>query len=183
MKYCKSLTLKDGRSLTLRQGEFADGEAVLECFNAAHAETDFLLTYPEENSFSVEQEAAFLQTKAESNNEIEMLAFVDGILAGTAGIEAVGNKLKIKHRAEFGISVLKAYCGLGIGRALTENCIQCAIEAGYKQLELSVVADNKAALSLYESVGFQEFGRNPKGFFSKLTGYQELVHMRLELLT
>jgi hypothetical protein len=30
-------------------------------------------------------------------------------------------------------------------------------------------------------VGFVEYGRNPKGFRSRTTGWQELVLMRLEL--
>lgn len=32
-----------------------------------------------------------------------------------------------------------------------------------------------------EKAGFTEFGRNPRGFRSRLSGYQELVYMRLEL--
>ena len=99
----------------------------------------------------------------------------------TAGIDAVGAKYKVKHRAEFGISILKEYWGFGIGRALINACVQCAKEAGYVQLELDVVADNTRAIALYQSVGFQEYGRNPKGFRSKTAGFQELVYMRLEL--
>ena len=60
-------------------------------------------------------------------------------------------------------------------------CIQCARESGYAQLELNVVAENERAVSLYKSVGFEEFGRNPRGFNSRVSGYQELVYMRLEL--
>ena len=75
----------------------------------------------------------------------------------------------------------RAYWGLGVGRALTGACIECARAAGYVQLELEAVAENKAALALYKSVGFAEYGRNPKGFRSRLTGWQELVLMRLEL--
>ena len=75
----------------------------------------------------------------------------------------------------------KAYWGLGVGRALTGACIECARTAGYVQLELMAVAENKAALALYKSVGFVEYGRNPKGFRSRSTGWQELVLMRLEL--
>lgn len=104
----------------------------------------------------------------------------DGIVVGTAGIEAVGTKYKVRHRAEFGISVAKEFWGLGIGRALTEACIECAKSAGYLQLELSAVSDNKAAIALYESVGFREYGRNPKGFRSRISGWQEIVLMRLE---
>ena len=95
-------------------------------------------------------EAQFLEKKEASTNEIEIVAFVDGKVVGTDGIEAVGTKSKVKHRAEFGISVLKEYWGLGLGRALTEACIKCAKEAGYVQLELEVEAENERAISLYK---------------------------------
>ena len=54
-------------------------------------------------------------------------------------------------------------------------------QAGYAQLELGVVGDNEKALALYKSEGFVEYGRNPKGFRSRSSGWQELVLMRLEL--
>ena len=94
---------------------------------------------------------------------------------------AVGKKVKVRHRAEFGISVLREYWGLGLGRALTKACIDCARAAGYAQLELNAVAENQRALALYRDMGFVEYGRNPKGFRSRTAGYQELVYMRLEL--
>ena len=43
------------------------------------------------------------------------------------------------------------------------------------------MSENRAAIALYESVGFREYGRNPKGFRSRTSGWQELVLMRLEL--
>lgn len=181
MQYEKTVILKNGKTLLLRHGTAADGEALLRVFNQTHAETDYLLTYPDENSFTVEQESDFLQALANSVNEIEILAFVDGVLTGSAGIEAIGSKCKVKHRADFGISILRDYWGMGIGRALTAACIECAQAAGYAQLELTAVAENAGAVALYRSMGFEEFGRNPKGFLSRETGYQELVYMRREL--
>lgn len=181
MEYRRTIALKDGRECILRNGTEQDGTAVMEVFNRTHGQTDYLLSYPEENSFTAAQEAQFLKEKTESDNEIEILAELDGVIVGTAGIESVGKKEKVKHRAEFGISVEKAFWGLGIGRALTMACIECAKAAGYSQLELDVVADNANAVALYESVGFTEYGRNPRGFRSRLTGWQELVYMRLEL--
>lgn len=50
----------------------------------------------------------------------------------------------------------------------------------YLQIELEVVAENASAVRLYESVGFQEYGRNPRGFRAR-SGWQTLVLMRLEL--
>lgn len=181
MKYNKIINLKNGKEALLRNGEFADGEAVFVNFNETHAETDYLLSYPDENSFDAQQEAEFLKEKAESSNEIEIVAVVDGVVAGTAGIEAVGTKYKLKHRAELGIAILKEYWGLGIGKALMEACIECAKDAGYTQLELNVVAENERAVALYRKMGFVEYGRNPRGFNSRVSGYQEVVYMLLEL--
>lgn len=181
MKYNKIINLKNGKEALLRNGEFADGEAVFVNFNETHEETDYLLSYPDENSFDAQQEAEFLKEKTESPNEIEIVAVVDGVVAGTAGIEAVGAKYKLKHRAELGIAILKEYWGLGLGKALMEACIECAKEAGYTQLELNAVAENERAVALYKKMGFVEYGRNPRGFNSRVSGYQEVVYMLLEL--
>ena len=62
-----------------------------------------------------------------------------------------------------------------------EACIECAEKAGYVQLELNVVAENTRAVSLYKKLGFVEYGRNPKGFHSRISGFQEVIYMLLEL--
>ena len=181
MIYNKTILLNNGIECCLRNGIESDGKAVFDNFNLTHGETDYLLSYPDENSFDAVQEGQFLKEKTESKNEIEIIAVIDGVVAGTAGIEAIGSKYKVMHRAEFGISVAKAFWGLGIGRALMEACIECARKAGYIQLELNAVFDNRRAISMYESAGFVEYGRNPKGFKSRTDGFQEVVYMRLEL--
>ncbi len=181
MKYNRTIVLKNGKECLLRNAEAADGAAVYENFNLTHGETDYLLTYPDEKSFTIEQETEFLAGKAESEREAEIIAIVDDEVVATAGISSIGGKYKIRHRAEFGVSVAKKYWGLGIGKALLSACVECAKKAGYVQLELDVVADNSNAIRLYEEAGFVEYGRNPKGFNSRVSGFQELVHMRLEL--
>ncbi|MBQ5399712.1 MAG: GNAT family N-acetyltransferase [Treponema sp.] len=181
MEYFKTIKLKDGRECVLRNGTEMDGEAVFEVFNLTHGQTDFLLSYPEENSMNAVEEADFLKKKTESANEIEIVAEIDGKIVGTAGIECVGAKEKTRHRAVFGIGIDKNYWGLGIGGAMLGACVECAKSAGYSQLELDVVAENGRALSLYKKMGFVEYGRNPKGFRSRVTGWQTLVLMCLDL--
>lgn len=181
MEFNRIVTLRNGTQCCLRSGTEADAQAVIDNFNLTHGETDYLLTYPDENSFNVEQEGKFLKEKAESKNEVEILAVVNQTVVGTAGIDAVGTKFKLRHRAEFGVSVAEEYWGLGIGGALLDACVECARAAGFAQLELDVVADNSRAISMYRKAGFVEFGRNPRGFYSRTAGFQELVHMRLEL--
>ena len=181
MKYSKTIELNDGRKCLLRNGTENDGQAVLDNFILTHEQTDFLLSYPEENSFTAEQESEFLKSKTESDNEIEIIAEIDGFVVGCAGIEAAGKKYKVRHRADFGISIDCRFWGLGIGSALLKACIECAQKAGYEQIELNVVAENERAISMYQKAGFVEFGRNPKGFKSRIAGYQEVIYMRLEL--
>ena len=181
MEYRRTITLKDGRTCILRSGTEKDGKAVLANFILTHEQTDNLLSYPDETDITAEQEAQFLKSRAESACEVEILAEVEGMVAGLAGIDSMGSQYKVSHRADFGISVDQAYWGLGIGRALMEACIECAKKAGYEQIELNVIAENSRAIGMYEKAGFTEFGRNPRGFKSRLSGYQELVYMRLEL--
>ena len=180
MKYRREICLKDGRTCVLRGAGPEDVREVMENFLLTHGQTDYLATYPEETPLTLEGETKFLAEKAESPDEIEIVAELDGHVVGTAGIHSLGRREKIRHRAGFGVSVDKACWGLGIGRALTESCVECARAAGYIQLELEAVAENERALALYRSVGFTEYGRNPKGFRSR-RGWQELVLMRLEL--
>ena len=181
MQYCKTVMTKKGVACLLRSATAADASDMVRLFNQTHEETDFLLTYPDETTHMAEKEAEFLGNTEKSENAIEIFAVVDGQPVGTAGIQPIGSKYKVRHRADFGISVLKAYWGRGIGRALTEACIECARSAGYRQLELEAVAANETALSLYRSCGFVEYGRNPLGFRSRVSGWQEVVLMRLDL--
>ena len=181
MQHTETSILKDGRTLILRNGSPADAAIALDIFQQTHAETDNLLTYPEENSFTVADEAEFLRETEENEQMMELLAFVDGKLVGSAGICPVGRKTKIRHRGEFGISILREFWGLGIGRHLTQACIECAKKAGFLQLELDVIRENAPAIALYTSVGFTEYGSNPRGFRTRDGEFQELVHMRLEL--
>ena len=167
MKYLEMIKLKDGRECILRNGEERDGQTALDNFILTHEQTDYLLTYADENTMT--------------ETEVEILAEVDGIVVGLAGIEAAGSRDKICHRADFGISIDQHYWHLGIGTALMNACIKCAEVAGYEQIELSVVAENEVAVAMYLKAGFKIYGRNPRGFKSRYTGYQELIYMRMEL--
>ncbi|WP_288273963.1 GNAT family N-acetyltransferase [uncultured Bifidobacterium sp.] len=181
MKYCHYVTLNDGRRCVVRNAEAADAPEVLDVIQRTHVQTDFLRSYPNDMAIDVGQERSWLLERLESEREIELVGVVDGVIVGSAGVEEVGTTSKVWHRAELGISVIKQYWGNGIGGALIDACIACATAAGYSQLELQVVSDNARALALYTGRGFVEYGRNPRGLLSCVSGYQELVYMRREL--
>lgn len=181
MKYSKTVTLKDGRTCIVRNGTEEDAEGVLANFIATHGQTEFLTTYPDETPITLDQERAYLKGREESERDVALVAEVGGVITGTAGVDGFRAADKTKHRAHFGISIDKAWWGIGIGRALTEACIECAKTMSYLQLELEVVAENERAAALYQSVGFVEYGRNPKSFRTREGRWQENVLMRLEL--
>ncbi|RYQ43436.1 GNAT family N-acetyltransferase [Bifidobacterium pseudolongum] len=181
MKYCHYVTLNDGRRCVVRNAEASDAQEVLDVMQRTHVQTDFLRSYPNEIIIDADQERQYLVERLESTREIELVCVVDGVIVGSAGVEEVGTTSKVWHRAELGISVIERYWGNGIGGALVDACIACATAAEYSQLELQVVSDNARALALYTRRGFVEYGRNPRGFLSCVSGYQELVYMRREL--
>ena len=47
MKYQKEVLLKDGTKCLLRGAGERDAAEILRCFHLTHAETDYLLTYPD----------------------------------------------------------------------------------------------------------------------------------------
>ena len=153
MEYYRTITLKDGRTCVLRNAAEQDAEAVLSNFILTHGQTDYLTSYPDEISFSEEQERDYLKKNRESRCEVEIVAVIGGRIAGTAGVRRVGTAEKVRHRASFGISIDRDWWGLGIGRGLTQSCIECAGKMGYLQLELEVSAKNDRALALYRSEG------------------------------
>ena len=60
MQYRKIVPIKGGRTCLLRSATEADGEEVYRFFHLTHGQTENLLSYPEENSFTPEEERGFL---------------------------------------------------------------------------------------------------------------------------
>lgn len=181
MKYYKEIELKNNKKCIIRSGSYNDGEDVLLVFKKAHGESDFLISYPDECSLTVESESNFIVKKEKSDREALLLAIVDDKIVGFIGLDSLGNIHKLRHRCSTGLAIISEYCSLGLGYQLMEACISLARDAGYKQMELDVVSDNYKAIGLYKKCGFEEYGRNPMGFNSRISGYQEVVYMRKEL--
>ena len=63
MKYSKTITLKDGRTCVLRNGTEQDGQANLALFCLTHQQTDYLLSYPDEITYTAEEQAEYLKAR------------------------------------------------------------------------------------------------------------------------
>lgn len=102
-------------------------------------------------------------------------AWIDGELAGVAGL-AVEQREKTRHKSTlFGMYVPQRYRRHGLGRALVAAVLADARRRPATLLvQLTVTAGNAAAQRLYESCGFVAFGTEPfavrvgDGFVSKV---------------
>jgi ribosomal protein S18 acetylase RimI-like enzyme len=89
-------------------------------------------------------------------------AFFLGKLMGTAGFLRNQN-LKRSHKGRiWGVYVAPAARGQGVGRAILETVVAEARKLeGLEQILLTVGMNQPAAKALYESLGFEVFGREP----------------------
>ena len=62
------------------------------------------------------------------------------------------------HVADLGLMVAAGHRRRGIGRALLEQAVAWAREAGVRKLELHVFPWNEPALALYQAFGFEREG-------------------------
>jgi RimJ/RimL family protein N-acetyltransferase len=63
-----------------------------------------------------------------------------------------------RHAGQFGIGVIAAYRGAGLGRRLAEAAIKSAWERELERIALVVFASNVRAIALYQRLGFEEEG-------------------------
>lgn len=155
-----------------------DTEALLEYLKIVGSETDNLSFGAEGILLDVEEERKYLEQQTKSLNDIQLLAKANGEIIGTASL--IRKKKRMSHRAEFGISVKKAWWGCGVASTLMEYILEFAKSTGVEQINLEVRSDNKRAITLYKKFGFYKLCTFP-GFF-KIDG--ELIDfdfMNLEI--
>lgn len=80
------------------------------------------------------------------------------------------------HICNASYAVSKDARGGGVGEQLVRHCIKCARESGFRILQFNaVVSTNKAALHLYEKIGFTKLGVIPGGFLLSDGTYEDII--------
>ncbi|WP_223280970.1 GNAT family N-acetyltransferase [Streptomyces antnestii] len=88
-------------------------------------------------------------------------AYIDRQLVGLGYWQRYARPTHRPHADLEKVAVGAAAQGRGVGRALTAALVADARRAGIEVLTLDARGDNSAALSLYRSLGFTEYGRLP----------------------
>ena len=92
-------------------------------------------------------------------------AFDEERLIGITGFNRMARQ-RAMHRGEIvQVYVDSNYRGQNLGEKLIRHALHYGFTLdGIEQIQLSVIASNKAAISLYEKIGFRTFGLQPRYF-------------------
>ncbi len=89
-----------------------------------------------------------------------------------------------KHICNCGYMVAPESRGKGIAGKLCKHSQAMAMELGFKAIQFnSVVSTNKAAVSLWQKLGFSIIGTIPKAYLHKKLGYVDSYIMYKQLKT
>ena len=91
-------------------------------------------------------------------------AMVGDEMAGSASVDLEdpyrpGNMMRTVPTAEFGVSVVEAWRGRGIGSVLIEHVEGWAAAHGVERMVLNVSEANVGAIRLYHSLGYRDYDR------------------------
>jgi len=151
-------TLKDGRTLIIREATAKDAEAAIAHVNAVIGETDYMGMGPGDFDVPVEREREALDRHRETDNQLYLV----GLLEEARGAQVVstlsfaaGHRPRTRHSGEFGLSVRKTCWGLGIGARMVDALLAWARGTRIvTKVNLRVRTDNARAIALYLRKGF-----------------------------
>lgn len=154
----KKVMLKNGKELTLRRAVKEDADKMVEYMTHIGGESDFLTFGTGELQFSIEKQTAFIEGVSSKSNSIMAVALIDNEIVSISNISG-GERNRLRHVGDLGISVRKAYWELGIGNAAMEFLIDWAKDSKViRKINLKVRTDNHNAIKLYKKYGFTEEG-------------------------
>jgi ribosomal protein S18 acetylase RimI-like enzyme len=121
------------------------------------APSAFAVSYEEESANPISQIEAMLRPQ---DDRAVFGAFINDQLVGMAALGREGLR-NLSHKAfVWGMYVAPTCRNQGIGRSLLMQALYLAREVpGVTQVNLCVNVGNATAIALYESLGFQVFGR------------------------
>ncbi|MCQ2534660.1 MAG: GNAT family N-acetyltransferase [Clostridia bacterium] len=162
--------------IVVREAVVDDAEDMITYLNIVGGESDNLMHGSDGFKAPVEAVRRRIQASHESNNSVILIALDGEKIIGRA--ELAGNTgPRLCHNATFSIAIRKDYWNKKIGTRLMTEIIENAREMNLLNIELEVVADNKAAIALYHKMGFSDVGVFRKYWFAN-NAYHDAIVMQ-----
>lgn len=151
-------------NIIIRYPKDSDAKAMTNYINTISQEKTYIRFQGE--SMTLEEEAKYLHDqlkKIETQRTVQLLTLHEDKIIGISAVD-VKDKTE-SHEGVFGISLLKEYRGVGLGKLLM-NLVMKEAKDYLPQLRivtLGVFGHNSLAYEMYSKFGFKEFGRLPEG--------------------
>ena len=144
-------------NLVFREAEIDDAEEMISYLNIVGGESDNLMHGSEGFKVPVEAVKRRIQASHDADNSIIMIVLAGEKIIARAELDGCSGA-RLHHNARFSISVRKDYWNLKIGTMMMTRIIEHARKMNLRNIELEVVAENKAAIALYHKMGFSDVG-------------------------
>jgi RimJ/RimL family protein N-acetyltransferase len=175
------IILKNKETVSIELCSVDDAEELIKTVKKYLADSEYLLTSPNEFDPSPEQERSWIRSFMENENSLLLIAKKGNKIIGNIDITG-GKREMTKHTAIIGMGILKEWRNTGLGTALLNKGIEWAKQN--PQLEilwLQVFAQNTPAITLYKKAGFEVSGIQKRFFKSKDNIYFDNVIMSLNV--
>ena len=143
--------------IVFREAEIDDAEKMISYLNIVGRESDNLMHGPDGFKVPVESVRRRIQASHDADNSIILIALSGENIIARAELNGYPGA-RLHHNARFSISVRKDYWNLKIGTMMMTRIIEHARKMNLRNIELEVVAENKAAIALYHKMGFSDVG-------------------------
>ena len=151
-------------NVEIREIELEDYKELLDFMKTVQGESNFLLSYADENNITYEEEKEFIKNIKKSQTSNLFVAVQNNKILGAISFNG-SERRKRKHYGTIGISLLKEYWGKGIASSLLKTLIIWAKKEKIKKINLEVFENNDRAIYLYEKFDFKLEGKIEDGIF------------------
>ena len=167
----------ENANIVIREATADDAEEMISYLNIVGGESDNLMHGA--NGFKmvpVEAVKRRIQASHDADNSVILIALAGEKIIARAELDGCPGS-RLHHNAKFSISVRKDYWNKKIGTRLMTEIIECARKMNIMNIELEVIADNKAAIALYHKMGFSDVGVIKNYWFAN-NAYSDAIVMQ-----
>lgn len=173
----RELQLCDGKRVLIREAVEEDASSILDYLRRNSDRFPYMITTLEEVESNPKTQMQIIQAHHRLSNCLMIVAVSDFQVVGLLNCLG-GQKKRVRHDGEFGVSVDMSLLRQGIGSAMIDILLQWAEQkSSLERLTLMVMHDNTHAINLYRRYGFAQEGIKRCAVKFGPSQYQDLIMM------